>query len=94
MVTVVTLLDDGQYVFVPIEIELEVRLLGGDPSRHPEYRLEVEQSSEVTARMAAVNGFTKDSKEAIELFEYLRDHHYGTITTGQQGSVIFTLKVN
>lgn len=49
------------------------------------------QGGKATARLAAVNGFTKNSAEAKELYTCLDEEGYGTVTSGKQGSVIFTL---
>ena len=41
--------------------------------------------------MAKLNGFTKDTEEAIDLFNDLQELGHGTVTKGQQGNVTFTL---
>jgi hypothetical protein len=48
----------------------------------------------VTARLARVNGFTRDSNEAVELFHDLEELGHGTVAEGKQGNVSFTLRTN
>ena len=45
----------------------------------------------VTARIARMNGFTKDADEAKQLFHDLEELGYGLVSKGKQDNVTFTL---
>lgn len=50
------------------------------------------QGGVATARVAHMNGFTRNSDEAKQLFHLLSELGHGTVSEGKQGNVTFTLR--